>query len=128
MNKVIFELKPKSSAKTDEDNQLHKNYGKVPKYINKYRVEKEEENFRRRIEEEEAKIPPGTRLMGEEERLKTLEELQVSKKDINNVLERMPIAMKSMAMDRKKKELEERLMRIERAIETFSKKTVYIAL
>ena len=30
---------------------------------------------RRRREEEEAKIPPGTRLMAEEERLKTLEEL-----------------------------------------------------
>lgn len=26
-------------------------------------------------EEEEAKMPPGTRLMGEEERVKTLEEL-----------------------------------------------------
>ena len=66
--------------------------------------------------------------MGESERLQTLEELQVSKKEVNNMLERMPIASKSMAMERKKKELEDKLMRIDGAIETFSKKTVYIAL
>lgn len=66
--------------------------------------------------------------MGEEERIKTLEDLHVTKKEINNMLERMPIAGKSFVLERKKKELEDKLMRIERAIETFSKKTVYIAL
>jgi hypothetical protein len=96
--------------------------------INKYKNDKEEELERRRREEEEAKIPPGTRLMGEEERLKTLADLHESQKEINNMLERMPIAIKSQATERKKKELEEKLMRIERAIETFSKKIVYVAL
>lgn len=43
-------------------------------------------------------------------------------------MERMPIANKSMAMEKRKKEYEEKLMRIERALETFSKKTVYVAL
>jgi hypothetical protein len=36
--------------------------------------------------------------------------------------------MRTQAAERRKKELEEKLMRIERALETFSKKTVYIAL
>ena len=66
--------------------------------------------------------------MGEEERLKTLEELKISKKDVNNALERMPIANTNHAIQRKIKDLETKLMRIERAIETFSKQTVYIAL
>ena len=79
-------------------------------------------------EEEEAKMPPGTRLMGDAERLKTLEDLKVSRGEINNLLEKMPVCNRTIALDRKKKELEERLMKIERAIETFSKKTVYIAL
>ena len=56
--------------------------------------------------EEEAKIPPGCRIMGEEERLKTLEELGVSKKELNNLLERMPIANKSMMAEKKRKEYE----------------------
>jgi hypothetical protein len=66
--------------------------------------------------------------MGEEERLQTLTDLQRTKQEISTMLERMPIANRTQAAERRKKELEEKLMRIERAIETFSKKTVYIAL
>jgi len=78
--------------------------------------------------EEESKIPAGTRLMSEEERVSTLQDLQVTKKELTNMLERMPITNRTQAAERRKKELEEKLMRIERAIETFSKKVVYIAL
>ena len=67
-------------------------------------------------------------MMSEEERLSTLQDLQVTKKELTNMLERMPIANRTQAAERRKKELEEKLMRIERAIETFSKKVVYIAL
>jgi hypothetical protein len=42
--------------------------------------------------EEESKIPPGTRLMGEEERLSTLADLEATKKEVQNMLERLPIA------------------------------------
>ncbi len=73
-------------------------------------------------------MPPGTRKMEEDERLKVLEELFQSKKEITNLLEKMPIANKSMAHEKRKKELEEKLMRIERAVDTFSKKTVYLSL
>ena len=65
--------------------------------------------------------------MGEDERRKTLEELHISKKEVNNTLERLPIGSSSLLMQKKKRELEAKLMRIERSIETFSKKTVYIA-
>jgi hypothetical protein len=44
------------------------------------------------------------------------------------MLERLPIAQRTQAGEKRKREMEEKLMRIERAIETFSKKTVYIAL
>lgn len=64
----------------------------MPKYLSKYQKEKEDAMERRRREEEEAKIPPGTRLMGEEERLKTLDELHQTKKELNNMLEKMPLA------------------------------------
>lgn len=46
-----------------------------PYSINKYRNEQEEEKARQLQEIEDAKIPPGTRLMGEEERVRTLEDL-----------------------------------------------------
>lgn len=44
------------------------------------------------------------------------------------MLERLPIVQRTQAGERRKREMEEKLVRIERAIETFSKKTVYIAL
>jgi hypothetical protein len=100
----------------------------VPNYLNKYKHEADERAERIRRQEEESKIPPGTRLMGEEERMSTLQDLLATKKDLINMLERMPIANRTQAAERRKKELEEKLMRIERAIETFSKKVVYIAL
>ena len=49
-------------------------------------------------EEEEASIPPGTRLMGEDERIQTLEELNNTKKELNNILERMPIANNTLSL------------------------------
>jgi len=66
--------------------------------------------------------------MSEDERRKTLEELEDSRKEVNNLLERLPIGSSTLTVQRRRRELEEKLLRIERAIETFSKKTVYIAL
>lgn len=79
------------------------------------------------IEEEKAKIPPGTRLMPEEERIETLKDLMESQKEVNTTLEKLPVVSKTLQMQRHKKDLEEKLMRIEKAIETFQKKTVYVA-
>ena len=79
------------------------------------------------LEVEKAKMPPGTRLMEEQERLDTLKDLHESKRDINTALEKLPVVSKTLAMTKHKKDLEEKLIRIEKAIDTFSKKIVYIA-
>jgi len=60
--------------------------------------------------------------MPDEERLETLKDLIDSKKEINSALEKLPVVSKTLAMDKHKKSLEEKLIRIEKAIETFSKK------
>ncbi len=43
------------------------------------------------IQEENAKLPQGTRLMAEQERLDTLSDLIAAKKMTNDKLERLPI-------------------------------------
>lgn len=78
--------------------------------------------------EEEAKCPPGTRLMGDDERLETLEDLKRSKVEVNNMLEKMPISLRTQAAINRKRDLENKLVEIDRAIETFSKPIVYIAI
>lgn len=66
--------------------------------------------------------------MPEDERQSTLADLQMAKKATNDQLERLPIAVKSLKMAEHRKELEEKLTRLERAIETFSKKKVYVQI
>jgi hypothetical protein len=50
----------------------------------------------RMVEEEKAKIPAGTRLMPEQERIETLQDLMESKKEINTALEKLPVVSKTM--------------------------------
>lgn len=67
MNNVVFNQKKKELAKV-EDSQANKNFGKVPKYINKFNQQREDARRQKEIEEEIKKMPPGTRLMPEDER------------------------------------------------------------
>lgn len=105
----------------------HKNYGKIPRYIQKYDKQREDQAVQRMIEEEKAKHPPGTRLMPEDERLETLKDLQESRKEINTAIEKMPVVSRTMAGEKLRRELEDKLVKVDRAIETFQKKVVYVA-
>jgi hypothetical protein len=75
---------------------------------------------------EESKYPKGTRLLSEDERVGTLSSLTDTRKELMNMLEKMPITMKTMSMQKKKEELEKKMGEIEEAIKTFSKKQVFI--
>ena len=120
---------PRGGSLGRAEEGVHKNYGKVPKYINQYNQVRADAEERKRTEEALAKeCPPGTCLMPEAQRVETLEQLRQSRAEINTVLERMPIAVKSQAMQRKQKELEDKLVEIDKAITTFSKDKVYIAI
>ncbi|MCQ2816368.1 MAG: enkurin domain-containing protein [archaeon] len=116
----------KGNSQHLEENPFHKNYGKTPSYIEHRKIEAE---IQRELEErkrKEAKYPKGTRLLKEEERLKTLQGLQESKRDIINCIERLPITMSSIASQKRKEELEKKLQEVEDAIITFSRKEVFI--
>ena len=130
MNKAIFEMNPPKQAAQDEATIAgkNKNYGKVPNYLNKYKNQREEEAKQKAEQEEMSKHPPGTRLMPENERLETLRDLKESIVETNRQLETMPVAARSQKIEKHKKELEEKLARLERAVETFSKQQVYVAI
>lgn len=97
----------------------HRNYGQVPNYVKKFNQQRENIEVMRMLEEEKAKIPPGTRLMPEQERLDTLKDLMESKRELNTALEKLPVVSKTIAMQRHRKDLEDKLTRIENAVETF---------
>ena len=74
------------------------NYGKTPKYIEKYK-----EEFRAkedaRLEAKAAKHrPAGTKVLAEEERVATLENLKKNKDEVTKLLMQMPISMRTESL------------------------------
>ena len=112
----------------NKENPFHKEYGKVPNYITNMKIDAE---IRKEIEEkmkEEKKLPKNSRLLSEEERLKTLNGLYESQKEIQGLIEKLPITMSTLSSKNKKNELYKKLDEIEEAIKTFSRKKVYVKI
>ena len=107
---------------------MHKGFGKVPKYLQKFKTQKEEQLKQKEMEKELAKCPPGTRRMGDEERLQILEDLKQTKQQLESQIMKLPITMKTMSMQKKKQDLEEQVDRVTASIATFSKPVVYVAI
>ena len=102
------------------------NYGKTPKYIEKY---KEEAKLRELTKEEERAAkhrPVGTKILPEAERIKTLEDLETNKKRVLDLLTKLPISLRTESLKKQKVDLEKKLKEIDAAIETFKRKVVYV--
>ena len=59
--------------------------------------------------------------MPDDERLETLNDLKTAKEATNAELEKLPVVAHSGKMERHKKELEDKMARLDKAIDTFSK-------
>jgi len=106
--------------------EKHKSFGKVPNYLERIKHEMEMTKEKREEERAKARMPPGTRLMTEAERVITLEELHRQKVEISDLLFSLPLSLKTESLKMRKRELESKLLEIERAVTTFSRKIVYI--
>jgi uncharacterized protein YeaC (DUF1315 family) len=128
--KIINDNKIPLKHKNNEEinNLKHKNFGKVPNYIKRYELERELKKEEIKRQKELKKIPKGMKLLSEEERLSTLNGLILNKKELINQLEKMPITTRTLAVQNKKEELSQKINEIEKAIEMFSKKQVFIHL
>ena len=107
---------------------LHKDFGKVPKYLQEMKIKAEILKDIEKKKKEEEKYPKGTRLLSEEERLFTLQKLKESKKELENIIEKLPITLNSLSLRNRQKQLYKELDEIEQAIVTFSKKQVFVKL
>lgn len=76
---INFDNKNSASKLAQE---AHKDFGKVPKYIKTYKKDADLLAKQRAELQELKKLPPGTRQISEDERVKTLEDLVDSKKEL----------------------------------------------
>ena len=121
----------KIPKKIYEDNSAlpenkHKNFGKVPEYIKRYEMERELKEQEMLKKKEELKYPKGTRLLSEEERVETLNSLIKTQQEITQLLEKMPITNRTLSIQRRKEEFIKKLTEIDKAIDMFSKKRVFV--
>ena len=119
-------IQPKKSLAEVKKDVKHKDYGKVPDYIKKYEIEREQKKEEEKKQKEASKYPKGTKLLSEEERVSTLNGLINSKKEMETLLEKMPITTRTISIQNKKEELIKKLEEVEKAIDMFSKKQVFI--
>ena len=126
---IIDKKIPQKQYVNNNNNTLeekHKNFGKVPEYIKKFEQERENERQEKIRKKMEMKYPKGTRLLSDEERIKTLNSLKQAQIENSLLLERMPITNRTYKLQQKKEELMRKLNEIDKAIEMFSKKQVFV--
>ena len=76
------------------------NYGKTPKYIEKYREEAKVRQYNKDEERAAKNRPPGTRLLEEPDRISTLEALIKNKAEVLKMLTQLPISMRTENLKR----------------------------
>ena len=117
---------PMNNINKSNENPYHKEYGKTPKYLQNMKIEAEKKKESDKLKLEQDKYPKGTRLLSEEERLFTLNKLLESKKEVENLVAKLPITLNSQAAKNKQEELYKKLDEMDKAIITFSKKKVFV--
>ena len=117
---------PMNNINKSNENPYHKEYGKTPKYLQNMKIEAEKKKESYKLKLEQEKYPKGTRLLSEEERLFTLNKLLESKKEVENLVAKLPITLNSQAAKNKQEELYKKLDEMDKAIITFSKKKVFV--
>lgn len=63
--------------------------------------------------------PPGTRVLPEAERIKTLEQLIDSRKELNKIYQSLPISLRTESLKNQKIQLEQKLEELDKSIATF---------
>ena len=123
------EIKKKTGVNTfnkSYENPYHKEYGKTPQYLKNMKIEAQKKKKIEELKKEQEKYPKGTRLLSEDERIFTLNKLLESKKEIENLVAKLPITMNSQSAKNKQDELYKKLDEIDNAITTFSRKKVFV--
>lgn len=107
--------------------------GTVPEYLRQRKAEAAAEKAlverQRQEDAERSKWPPGHRPMLEEERLELLARLEKRKKELEYDLVRIPVRIDTLAVQRRRQQIETEMSEVETAITKFSvKKQLFVPL
>lgn len=118
---------PRAESKEEKDRPLaKKDYGRVPKYLVDRKTEMAMQYEAQQLAKEAALIPPGMRVMPEEERLEMISILQRNREEILRLIQQLPFVIETPSQIRRKNDLEQRLREIEDAFKIFSRPKVLV--
>ena len=95
---------------------LHKDYGKMPEYLEKRKKEIQEQKELEIKKEKEKKIPSGWKILSDEEKQRRLADLNNEKKKLDEKLYKLPIARLSRQQEDLKRNIEKSLNEIDEKI------------
>lgn len=122
-------MRPPRPSKVEDDGLKYlkkKDMGKVPTYLLNRKMELAAEQEAKERAKEASTIPPGMRMLPEEERLETLAILENNRREVESAIQRLPIIIETPSAVRRKEELERRLREIEDAARIFSRPKVLV--
>ena len=111
-----IQVKPSSSPMLEGVPILHKDFGKMPEYLEKRKKEIKEQKELEIKEQKEKKLPMGYKILSEEERKERLKNLNDEKRNLEEELYKLPIARLSEKQKKAKSEIEKQLYEIDEKI------------
>ena len=117
---------PSTTNTNGNTTPFHKNYGKTPSYISKFKDEEKQKQAYLSYIKQQKQFPPGTHLLPEHERQDTLNRLIERKQHLQSLLEKFPITNRSSTIQSQRESLYNQLDDIDKSISTFSSKRVFI--
>lgn len=108
---------------------VHKrDYGQVPQYLVDRKIEMAAEYEARMAAKHASLVPPGMRMLPEEERLDTLAILERNRQEVERQLQNLPLLIETPGQIRRQDELTRRMQEIEQAHKIFSRSSVLVHL
>ena len=108
-----IQVKPSSSPSLEGLPILHKDFGKMPEYLEKRKLEIKEQKENEIIRQKEKRLPMGYKILSEEERQERLKNLKEEKRNLEEELYKLPIARLSEKQKKAKSEIEKSLYEID---------------
>ena len=111
-----IQVKPSSSPILEGMPILHKDFGKMPEYLEKRKQEIKEAKEMEILKQKGKNLPSGYKILSEEERQERLNSLKNQKRELEEELFKLPIARLSMKQKKTKETIEKQLFDIEEKI------------
>lgn len=121
-------LRAPRADKQEPNYMQKKDFGQVPNYLLERKMQMAADVEAQQRAKEAALIPPGMRLLPEDERLETLAILAKNREEVERAIQHLPLRIETLSAIRRKEDLERRLKEIEEAQKIFSRPKVLVHL